>query len=517
MSANPEEKYEGDSPSCRPSSEEEEGIIGGGVWGVDLGVDVEEAHRAACAAGNSTYIDPETGYSVFTAPALLKPGRCCGNKCRHCPFGHYAVRTNAFMSRTNSLAEPMLLAPTKGPAPSSPALALLWDGSLPALLALQALTDQSKSATSVGSSTQNVVLTTLFDPHSGQILSPTSVPDVAAATGVATTTAVATTTDVAAKADVLPATASRAAENLCCLPVSIRAVMDQSLALKRPLLAVPVEGCEALCNGDRIEVRGGEGQEKGQGKGQEEGREKGQEEGEEKPQGVHDSGGGNAKRSGCGCQVGAGAEVGAGRGEGGAAAAARVEFEEMSAGTISVDGFTPSWASVLQSALHSSLKSQVHSVVSPLPLPLSTAASPSAAATATAAAATPATPAAATSAAAMPPVAATGSESAAAAAAAAAAFPVKPVFEHQSLIRTAPLARGSTLLQPSQFRVLMHEAGTWQHVSTEEAVSRLSSSSSPPLSRPSLAGAAPTARLPFVPTFVEIQAPAPASRFSRLR
>ncbi|CAI5941735.1 unnamed protein product [Closterium sp. NIES-65] len=305
MSANPEERYEGDSPSCRPSSSSEEEIIGGGVWGVDLGVDVEEAHRAACAAGNSTYIDPETGYSVFTAPALLKPGRCCGNKCRanvftspfppslfppflppfhlslalcspfglqalplrhchlghyaalplrHCPFGHYAVKTNAFMSRTNSLAEPMLLAPTKGPAPSSPALALLWDGSLPALLALQALTDQSKSATSVGSSTQNVVLTTLFDPHSGQILSPTSVPDVAAATGVATTTAVATTTDVAAKADVLPATASRAAENLCCLPVSIRAVMDQSLALKRPLLAVPVEGCEALCNGDRIEV-----------------------------------------------------------------------------------------------------------------------------------------------------------------------------------------------------------------------------------------------------------------------
>ncbi|CAI7755933.1 unnamed protein product, partial [Closterium sp. NIES-54] len=154
----------------------------------------------------------------------------------------------------------------------------------------------------------------------------------------------------------------------------------------------------------------------------------------------------------------------------------------------------------------------VHSVVSPLLLPLSTAASHSAAATAAAAAATPATPAAATSAAAMPPVAATGSESAA-----AAAFPVKPVFEHQSLIRTAPPARGSTLLQPSQFRVLMHEAGTWQHVSTEEAVSRLASSSSPPSSRPSLAGAAPTARLPFVPTFVEIQAPAPASRFSRLR
>ncbi|CAI5477242.1 unnamed protein product [Closterium sp. Yama58-4] len=276
---------------------------------------------------------------------------------RHCPFGHYAVRTNAFMSRTNSLTEPMLLSPTKAPAPSSPALALLWDGSLPALLALQALTDQSKSATSAGSSSPNVVLTTLFDPHSGQVLSPTSIPHAAAATAVAATAdaaatiAVSATTDgaatavVAAKTDVPPATASRAAESLCCLPVSIRAVMDQSMALKRPLLAVPVEGSKALS--------------------------------------------------------------------------------------------------------------------------------------------------------------------------AAASVPVKPVFEHQSLIRMAPLARGSTFLQPSQFRVLMHEAGTWQHVTTEEAVTRLASSPSPPSSRPSWAGAAPVARLPLVPTFVEIQAPAPASRFSR--
>ncbi|GJP49084.1 hypothetical protein CLOM_g8345 [Closterium sp. NIES-68] len=124
--------------SAKPEEHEgEEEILGGGVWGVDLGVEIEEAHRAACLAGNSTYVDPETGYSVFTAPALLKPGRCCGNKCRHCPFGHYAVRPNAFMLRTNSLTEPMLLSPTKNASLSSPSIALLWDGSLPALLALQ--------------------------------------------------------------------------------------------------------------------------------------------------------------------------------------------------------------------------------------------------------------------------------------------------------------------------------------------------------------------------------------------
>eukprot|EP00959_Pyramimonas_sp_CCMP1952_P166079 3471133-Pyramimonas_sp.AAC.1 len=44
--------------------------------------DVEDvwrtAHEAACKAGQAKYIDPKTGYSVFTEAALLKRGRCCG-------------------------------------------------------------------------------------------------------------------------------------------------------------------------------------------------------------------------------------------------------------------------------------------------------------------------------------------------------------------------------------------------------------------------------------------------------
>jgi len=47
--------------------------------------DIEEIHRRACAAGELTYIDPKTGYSVFTAVSLLKRD-CCGNICRHCPY-----------------------------------------------------------------------------------------------------------------------------------------------------------------------------------------------------------------------------------------------------------------------------------------------------------------------------------------------------------------------------------------------------------------------------------------------
>jgi len=46
------------------------------------------AYAAAVAAGTTTYTDPTTGYSVFTALGLLQQQSCCGNKCRHCPYGH---------------------------------------------------------------------------------------------------------------------------------------------------------------------------------------------------------------------------------------------------------------------------------------------------------------------------------------------------------------------------------------------------------------------------------------------
>ena len=52
---------------------------------------VEELHAQACKMGLSTYQDPATGYSVFTALALEKAGSCCGSGCRHCPYGHVRV------------------------------------------------------------------------------------------------------------------------------------------------------------------------------------------------------------------------------------------------------------------------------------------------------------------------------------------------------------------------------------------------------------------------------------------
>ncbi|MDY7097761.1 MAG: DUF5522 domain-containing protein [Pseudomonadota bacterium] len=51
----------------------------------------EELHEQACQSGEQTYIDPDTGYVVFTQLAHLKRGKCCGSACRHCPYGHRNV------------------------------------------------------------------------------------------------------------------------------------------------------------------------------------------------------------------------------------------------------------------------------------------------------------------------------------------------------------------------------------------------------------------------------------------
>ncbi len=37
----------------------------------------------------------EGPYVVFTAAFHLKRGYCCGSGCRHCPYGHEAVKNNS--------------------------------------------------------------------------------------------------------------------------------------------------------------------------------------------------------------------------------------------------------------------------------------------------------------------------------------------------------------------------------------------------------------------------------------
>jgi hypothetical protein len=44
------------------------------------------AHDAAVSAGEDGYLDPTTGYFVFTAAAHWDRGTCCQSGCRHCPY-----------------------------------------------------------------------------------------------------------------------------------------------------------------------------------------------------------------------------------------------------------------------------------------------------------------------------------------------------------------------------------------------------------------------------------------------
>lgn len=44
------------------------------------------AHTAAVHDDVDGYIDPATGYWVFTARYLDERGHCCEQGCRHCPF-----------------------------------------------------------------------------------------------------------------------------------------------------------------------------------------------------------------------------------------------------------------------------------------------------------------------------------------------------------------------------------------------------------------------------------------------
>lgn len=54
--------------------------------------EIERRHAEAQAAGRSTYADPRTGLSVFTAETLRRRGWCCGSGCRHCPYPPEARR-----------------------------------------------------------------------------------------------------------------------------------------------------------------------------------------------------------------------------------------------------------------------------------------------------------------------------------------------------------------------------------------------------------------------------------------
>jgi len=89
--------------------------------------DIEDFHRVheqALSKAEGTYIDPETGYTVFTELTHLKRGKCCGNRCRHCPYGFEKVRSpggyrkGSWRRRNNSKLDASI--PPPPPIPGAP-------------------------------------------------------------------------------------------------------------------------------------------------------------------------------------------------------------------------------------------------------------------------------------------------------------------------------------------------------------------------------------------------------------
>lgn len=58
---------------------------------MSLASDIEDIHATACAKGEHSYVDPTTGLLVFSALSHKARGKCCGSRCRHCPFQHINV------------------------------------------------------------------------------------------------------------------------------------------------------------------------------------------------------------------------------------------------------------------------------------------------------------------------------------------------------------------------------------------------------------------------------------------
>ncbi|CAB9523577.1 chromosome 1 open reading frame 53 [Seminavis robusta] len=135
----------------------------------DLGNGYYELHQKACQEQKTTYIDPATGYQVFTEVAHRNRGKCCGSGCRHCPYNHVNVK-----DKLNRISQPSLLYQ----APSSelfgcpdndddcnaqPVKVLFFSGGKDSFLTIRALVRQHQQE-SFG-----LVLLTTFDADSRTI------------------------------------------------------------------------------------------------------------------------------------------------------------------------------------------------------------------------------------------------------------------------------------------------------------------------------------------------------------
>jgi diphthamide synthase (EF-2-diphthine--ammonia ligase) len=115
---------------------------------------LHELNLAACKEGRDTYIDPITGYQVLTSDALLRQGKCCGNSCRHCPYGH--INVGGEHAPKLSITEPILM----NWVPKEEGLDILfWSGGKDSFLTLMHLLEEKR----------NIILLTSFGAHTSRV------------------------------------------------------------------------------------------------------------------------------------------------------------------------------------------------------------------------------------------------------------------------------------------------------------------------------------------------------------
>lgn len=115
-----------------------------------------ELHEAACARGDHTYLDPQTGFMVFTQVGLQERGKCCGAGCRHCPYGHESVKLEA---RARKIQQAAWLTQAR-PDPACDVGLLFWSGGKDSFLAYRRLIEDKR----IG-----LVLLTTFDARTRMI------------------------------------------------------------------------------------------------------------------------------------------------------------------------------------------------------------------------------------------------------------------------------------------------------------------------------------------------------------
>ena len=105
-------------------------------------MDFIKIHNEACNAKQHMYIDPQSGFSVFTEYAHLQRGKCCGSGCRHCPYNHINLK-----DKVHKIQQPSLLCEkTQKPFLSlhnNPIKVLFFSGGKDSFLTLRALVRQS--------------------------------------------------------------------------------------------------------------------------------------------------------------------------------------------------------------------------------------------------------------------------------------------------------------------------------------------------------------------------------------